>query len=119
VVPALRALHGEGYTIGLISNFEGWLEEMLAELNIGDVFDVTVIAGIERVGKRMPASTMFRRERALPRTRPCTWAIRQPSTSTPGASGCTRSSSTEGALPGLRWMRHPLFGGASGARRQR
>lgn len=51
VLPALDHLSKSGYRLGLISNFEGWLEEMLIELEVGDVFDTTVISGIEGVEK--------------------------------------------------------------------
>ncbi|MGH2819045.1 MAG: HAD family hydrolase [Actinomycetota bacterium] len=50
-LPALTQLHRRGYRLGLISNFEEWLEEMLVELEVGHLFDVTVISGIERVEK--------------------------------------------------------------------
>ncbi|HEX2195419.1 MAG TPA: HAD-IA family hydrolase [Actinomycetota bacterium] len=51
VLPALRDLSQLGYRLGLISNFERWLEEMLVELEVGHVFDVAVISGIEGVEK--------------------------------------------------------------------
>lgn len=51
VLPALGALSGHGYRLGLISNFERWLEEMLVELEVGHIFDVAVISGIEGVEK--------------------------------------------------------------------
>jgi putative hydrolase of the HAD superfamily len=62
-LPALRELAEGGYRLGLISNFEGWLEEMLVELQVGHLFDVTVISGIERVEK--PDVAIY--ERALER----------------------------------------------------
>ena len=51
VLPALGALSDGGYRLGLISNFERWLEEMLVELEVGHIFDVAVISGIEGVEK--------------------------------------------------------------------
>ncbi|MDQ3958648.1 MAG: HAD-IA family hydrolase [Actinomycetota bacterium] len=51
VLPALRALGDGGYRLGLISNFERWLEEMLVELEVGHIFDVAVISGVEGVEK--------------------------------------------------------------------
>ena len=51
VLPALRDLGSRGYRLGLISNFERWLEEMLVELEVGHIFDVAVISGIEGVEK--------------------------------------------------------------------
>ncbi len=55
VLPAVDALSAAGYRLGLISNFEEWLEEMLVELDIGHVFDVTVISGVAGVEKPDPA----------------------------------------------------------------
>ena len=59
VLPALAALSEHGYRLGLISNFERWLEEMLVELEVGHIFDVAVISGIEGVEK--PDATIYRR----------------------------------------------------------
>lgn len=50
-LPTLRRLSSDGYRLGLISNFEGWLEEMLVEMEVGHLFDVTVISGLEGVEK--------------------------------------------------------------------
>jgi putative hydrolase of the HAD superfamily len=51
VLPALHDLGAAGYRLGLISNFERWLEEMLVELEVGHIFDVAVISGVEGVEK--------------------------------------------------------------------
>jgi len=51
--PALDALSGS-HRLGLISNFEGWLEERLVELDIGPHFEVIVISGVELVEKPDP-----------------------------------------------------------------
>lgn len=51
VLPVLGSLARSGYRLGLISNFERWLEEMLIELEVGNHFDVTVISGVEGVEK--------------------------------------------------------------------
>jgi putative hydrolase of the HAD superfamily len=59
VLPALDALSEQGYRLGLISNFERWLEEMLVELEVGHLFDVAVISGVEGVEK--PDATIYRR----------------------------------------------------------
>jgi putative hydrolase of the HAD superfamily len=58
-LPALRELEGAGYRLGLISNFEQWLEEMLVELEVGHIFDISVISGIEGVEK--PDTEIYRR----------------------------------------------------------
>jgi putative hydrolase of the HAD superfamily len=53
-LPAVDRLRQKGYRVGLISNFEGWLEEMLVELQAGDVFEVSVISGLVGVEKPDP-----------------------------------------------------------------
>jgi putative hydrolase of the HAD superfamily len=52
--PTLDQLEADGYRLGLISNFEGWLEKMLVELEVGHVFEVSVISGVEGVEKPDP-----------------------------------------------------------------
>jgi putative hydrolase of the HAD superfamily len=64
VVPALEALAEDGLRLGLISNFEGWLEKMLVELEVGDLFEVSVISGTEGVEKPDPAIYELALERA-------------------------------------------------------
>jgi putative hydrolase of the HAD superfamily len=59
VKPCVDALRKAGLRIGLISNFESWLEEMLIELEIHDSFDVAVISGSEGVEK--PDTEIYRR----------------------------------------------------------
>ncbi|MFN2525105.1 MAG: HAD family hydrolase [Actinomycetota bacterium] len=54
VLPALAELEAAGYRLGLISNFEGWLEKILVELEVGHLFDVSVISGVEGVEKPDP-----------------------------------------------------------------
>jgi putative hydrolase of the HAD superfamily len=56
-LPAIRDLKEAGYRIGLISNFEGWLEELLVELEVGDVFEVSVISGL--VGVEKPDARIY------------------------------------------------------------
>lgn len=55
VKPALTEIEESGYRLGLISNFEGWLEQILVEQEVGGSFDVTVISGVEGVEKPDPA----------------------------------------------------------------
>lgn len=55
VKPALTRIEGSGHRLGLISNFEGWLEQILVEQEVGESFDVTVISGVEGVEKPDPA----------------------------------------------------------------
>jgi putative hydrolase of the HAD superfamily len=64
VLPALRRLEAEGYRLGLISNFEEWLEEMLVELEIGDLFEVRIVSGVEGVEKPDPRIYQLALDRA-------------------------------------------------------
>lgn len=54
-LPALTELQDRGYRLGLISNFEGWLEKLLIELEVGHLFDITVISALEGIEKPDPA----------------------------------------------------------------
>ena len=53
-VPAIERLHEAGVTLGLISNFEEWLERLLDALDVARYFAVQVISGIEGVEKPDP-----------------------------------------------------------------
>ncbi|MGH2791121.1 MAG: HAD family hydrolase [Actinomycetota bacterium] len=63
-LPVLRELHTRGYRLGLISNFEQWLEERLVELEVGQLFDVSVISGFVMIEKPDPAIYSLALERA-------------------------------------------------------
>jgi putative hydrolase of the HAD superfamily len=54
-VPTLSALKKGGLLVGLISNFEEWLEGMLIEMEVARLFDLMVISGKEGVEKPDPA----------------------------------------------------------------
>ncbi len=54
VRPALERLASDGYALGLISNFEAWLDDLLADLGVRQAFTVRVISGIEGVEKPDP-----------------------------------------------------------------
>jgi putative hydrolase of the HAD superfamily len=58
VMPVLSALTESGYRLGLISNFEGWLENILVEQELGESFDVSVISGL--VGLEKPDPAIYR-----------------------------------------------------------
>lgn len=64
VLPVLTALEESGYRLGLISNFEGWLQNILVEQELGESFDVTVISGLEGIEKPDPAIYRLAIERA-------------------------------------------------------
>jgi FMN phosphatase YigB (HAD superfamily) len=54
VRPTLDALRGGGLTLGIVSNFERWLEDLLVELGVHDAFAVRVISGVEGLEKPDP-----------------------------------------------------------------
>jgi putative hydrolase of the HAD superfamily len=58
VPPVLERLHGAGLVLGVVSNFEEWLERLLEQLDVSRYFDVRVISGIE--GLEKPAPEIFR-----------------------------------------------------------
>jgi REG-2-like HAD superfamily hydrolase len=64
VLGSFEQLRAGGYRLGLISNFEGWLEEVLVEEKAGDIFEVKVISGIEGVEKPDPYIYRLALERA-------------------------------------------------------
>lgn len=54
VLPALERLRAAGLILGVISNFEEWLERLLEHLEVAGYFDVAVISGIAGVEKPDP-----------------------------------------------------------------
>ena len=58
VEPTLEELHASGMKLGVISNFEEWLERLLGALNVTRFFDVRVISGA--VGYEKPDPQIFR-----------------------------------------------------------
>jgi putative hydrolase of the HAD superfamily len=63
-LPTLERLRKLDLKLGLISNFEDWLEQLLETLEISHFFDVTVISGIEGVEKPDPRIFEIALERA-------------------------------------------------------
>jgi putative hydrolase of the HAD superfamily len=55
VEPTLATLAAAGLRLGLVSNFEEWLERLLEQLGVARRFDVRVISGVEGVEKPNPA----------------------------------------------------------------
>ena len=51
VLEAVSALEAAGLALGIVSNFEAWLEELLGTLGVRDRFPVRVISGLEGVEK--------------------------------------------------------------------
>jgi putative hydrolase of the HAD superfamily len=54
VGPMLRALEATGATLGIVSNYEAWLDDLLVHLGIRGSFPVRVISGVEGVEKPDP-----------------------------------------------------------------
>lgn len=57
-LPTLERLHKTDLLLGVISNFEEWLERLLEALEVSHFFDVRVISGVEGVEK--PDTKIFR-----------------------------------------------------------
>jgi putative hydrolase of the HAD superfamily len=51
VRPAVRTLRGAGLSLGIVSNFEAWLEEWFGVHALVETFPVRVISGIEGIEK--------------------------------------------------------------------
>jgi putative hydrolase of the HAD superfamily len=64
VLPGLDALAERGYTLGLISNFEEWLELVLEAVELTRYFPVRVISGVEGIEKPDPRIFEIALERA-------------------------------------------------------
>ena len=56
--PSLDALEVAGYRLGLISNFDSWLEKMLIEMEVGHIFNPSIISGL--VGVEKPDPEIYR-----------------------------------------------------------
>jgi HAD superfamily hydrolase (TIGR01549 family) len=57
VIPVLERLAGEGYSLGLISNWETWGEELVKYLGIDHYFPIQVISGC--VGVEKPDTEIY------------------------------------------------------------
>lgn len=53
-LPALRELSAMGYVLGLISNWEAWLPELLDLLDVTKLFGAIVVSGAEGIEKPDP-----------------------------------------------------------------
>jgi putative hydrolase of the HAD superfamily len=54
-LPVLEKLRDAGLSLGLISNFEEWLERLLEALEVTGYFEVAAISGVEGIEKPDPA----------------------------------------------------------------
>jgi putative hydrolase of the HAD superfamily len=64
VMPALGQLRTTGVLLGVVSNFEEWLEHLLEALGVLDTFGVRVISGLEGMEKPDPRIYLLALERA-------------------------------------------------------
>jgi putative hydrolase of the HAD superfamily len=64
VRPSLLGLGEAGLTLGVISNYEAWLEDLLADLDLATLLPIRVVSGIEGVEKPDPAIFRLALERA-------------------------------------------------------
>lgn len=64
VAETLDGLAEAGVTLGIVSNFEAWLEDLLAALGVRGRFPVRVISGIEGIEKPDPRIYRLALERA-------------------------------------------------------
>jgi putative hydrolase of the HAD superfamily len=64
VLPALELLGEADVTLGVISNFEEWLERLLEQLGVSSYFAVRVISGVEGLEKPDPRIFQLAMERA-------------------------------------------------------
>jgi putative hydrolase of the HAD superfamily len=64
VLPALKLLEDADLTLGVISNFEEWLERLLEQLGVRSFFAVRVISGVEGLEKPDPRIFQLAMERA-------------------------------------------------------
>jgi putative hydrolase of the HAD superfamily len=63
VRPALAALRRQGLILGLLSNWEEWLDELLVALAVRDAFDHVLVSG--ELGLEKPDPAIFERALAL------------------------------------------------------
>lgn len=64
VAPALETLGAAGLSLGVVSNFEAWLDPLLQQLGVRSSFGVRVISGIEGIEKPDPRIFELAMERA-------------------------------------------------------
>ena len=57
-VPTLERLRADGFRLGLVSNFEEWLERLLESLGVSGFFEIQVISGVE--GYEKPDTRLFK-----------------------------------------------------------
>ena len=56
-IPVLRELKARGYRLGVVSNWEEWLDQLLAALGMSDVFEVMM--RVRQFGPTSPDPSIF------------------------------------------------------------
>ena len=90
---ALDELARRGVTLGIVSNFEAWLEDLLAALGVRERFPVRVISGIEGIEKpdrRIYGLALERARRRRPARRPSSATTPSSTSTRPRPSACSR-----------------------------
>jgi putative hydrolase of the HAD superfamily len=64
VLPALSELRARGTRLGVVSNFEEWLERLLEQLGVLEAFHVRIVSGLEGMEKPDPRIYRLALERA-------------------------------------------------------
>lgn len=103
---AVSGLRERGFRLGLISNFEPWLEGLLARLGLADYFSVLVISGKEGIEKPHPRLFGIALERVGAHPGECLHVGDSPNSDYRGA----REVGMRAVLLD-RWGRHPFFPG--------
>ncbi len=88
VVETLVHLRDSGYRLGIISNFEGWLAELLDHLGIRHLFEVVAISGPLAVEKPDPKIFRWAMEQAGAEPEACAHVGDQPYFDAEAAIGC-------------------------------
>ncbi len=71
-LPALTELRSRGYRLGVVSNWQAWLEGLLTSLEVMPMLDALVVSGIEGVEKPDPRIFQIALERiGVPAERTC------------------------------------------------
>ncbi len=68
VLETLHELRRRGYRLGVVSNWEDWLEELLISLEVSSLFEFAVVSGVEMVAK--PDRRIYQRALELGRLEP-------------------------------------------------
>ena len=91
VEDTIARLRAGGLLLGVVSNFEAWLEQLLESLGVAPSFDVRVISGVEGMEKPDPAIFRLALDRAgvrRRRSRSTSGTTRRSTRARPSTSAC-------------------------------